>query len=64
MPSSVIKYIAYNEDERTLKITFQTGAVYSYYNVPPALHFGLTAARSKGRYFNRMIAGRFPFKRL
>ena len=64
MPSSVIRHIAYNESGHTLKITFQTGAVYVYYHVPPAVHLALLSARSKGRYFNRFIAGQFPFKRL
>jgi len=64
MPSSVIRYIAYDKNERTLKITFQTGAVYVYYNVPQAVHLGLMAAQSKGRYFNRFIVGQFPFKQL
>lgn len=64
MPSTVIRHIAYNEADNTLKITFQTGAVYVYYHVPPSAHIGLRAARSKGRYFNRFIAGQFSFKRL
>jgi len=64
MPSTVIKHIAYNDDENTLKITFQTGAVYAYYHVPFSVHAGLMAARSKGRYFNRYIVGQFSFRRL
>ncbi|MGV3762232.1 KTSC domain-containing protein [Parapedobacter sp.] len=31
---------------------------------PPSVHAGLMGARSKGRYFNRSIVGRFVFKRL
>lgn len=64
MPSTVIKHIDYNDDENTLKITFQTGAVYAYYHVPLLVHAGLMAARSKGRYFNRCIFGQFSFRRL
>src|SRR3546814_13308186 len=59
MPSSVIRYIDYNEGENALTVTFQTGAVYVYYNVPPSVHVGLVTARSKGRYFNRVIASQF-----
>ncbi|MGK6352625.1 KTSC domain-containing protein [Parapedobacter sp. DT-150] len=64
MPSSVVKHIEYNEDSNTLKITFQTGAVYTYYEVPASVHIGLRQARSKGRYFNKYISGQFPFQRL
>ncbi len=64
MPSTVIKEIVYNEETRRLKITFQTGAIYTYADVPEAVYVGLRQARSKGGYFNAQIAGVFPFKRI
>ncbi len=64
MPSSVIKYMEYQEDSHTLKIIFQTGAVYNYYDVPESVYIGLRQARSKGRYLNRQIVGQFRFRRL
>jgi hypothetical protein len=64
MPSSVIKYMEYQEDSNTLKITFQTGAVYHYYDVPESVYIGLRQARSKGRYLSAQIVGQFPYKRL
>lgn len=64
MPSTVIRYIEYNADNRVLRITFQTGAVYAYYDVPASTHIGLMKAWSKGRYFNDHISGHFQFKRL
>lgn len=54
----------YKAETRLLKIIFQTGAVYQYFNVPEAVYFGLRQARSKGRYFNKYISGVFSFERL
>ena len=53
----------YQEDSSTLKVTFQTGAVYDYYDVPESVYIGLRQARSKGRYLNTQIVGQFPFRR-
>ncbi|GGC25114.1 KTSC domain-containing protein [Parapedobacter defluvii] len=64
MPSSVIKYMDYKAETHVLKIIFQTGAVYRYFDVPEAVYVGLRQARSKGRYFNKHISGVFPFERL
>jgi len=64
MPSSVIKYMDYKEETHLLKITFQTGAVYQYFEVPETVYVGLRQARSKGRYFNKHISGVFSFERL
>lgn len=64
MPSSVIKYMDYQEETHRLKIVFQTGAVYQYFKVPEAVYVGFRQARSKGRYFNKHISGVFPFERL
>ncbi|SEL78995.1 KTSC domain-containing protein [Parapedobacter koreensis] len=54
----------YNEGNSILKITFQTGAVYLYYDVPEMIYIGLRQARSKGKYFNRYIAQQYPFDRV
>lgn len=54
----------YEKAKQLLKITFQTGAVYMYYDVPEQVYERLRHARSKGRYFNKYISGVFPFERL
>ncbi|WP_436410340.1 KTSC domain-containing protein [Parapedobacter flavus] len=35
------QHVAYNENDNTLKITFQTGALYAHYDVVPSVHLGL-----------------------
>ncbi|RZL36701.1 MAG: KTSC domain-containing protein [Pedobacter sp.] len=64
MPSSVINFFSYDEKSSTLKITFVTGMVYCYQNVPKKTFEMLKIAGSKGRYFNHYIKDKFKFKKL
>ena len=40
---------------QVLEVEFQSGAIYQYLDVRPAIHKELMAAASKGRYFNSEI---------
>ncbi len=64
MPSSVIQYFNYDEKMQRLKITFVTGTVYQYLNVPENTYRLFKAAGSKGRYFNHYIKDKFKFKKI
>jgi nitrous oxide reductase accessory protein NosL len=64
MPSSVIARFDYDEAARALTVTFTTGRVYRYADVPPALVAAMRAATSKGGFFNRRIRDRFAYVRL
>jgi len=55
MPSSVIRDFDYDEVRRALEITFVSGKVYRYSDVPPELFAEFEMARSKGEFFNRHI---------
>ena len=46
MPSSVIRQFSYDEPHRRLRITFTSGDVYDYLDVPPMIFEGLRAAAS------------------
>jgi len=63
MPSTVIRAHWYSARRRELTILFQTGKAYIYLDVPEEVHAGMTAASSKGEYFNQAIRGRFTFVR-
>jgi hypothetical protein len=63
MPSTVIRAHWYSARRRELTILFQTGKAYTYLEVPEEVHAGMTAASSKGEYFNQAIRGRFAFVR-
>lgn len=64
MPSSVIRAFDYDASARRLKVTFVTGKLYIYLDVPQDIADALRAARSKGEYFNRAIRDHFRFERL
>ncbi|MFA6277703.1 MAG: KTSC domain-containing protein [Pedobacter sp.] len=63
MPSSVIQHFEYNDKSKTLRITFVTGMVYHYKNVPEKVYQLFKIAGSKGRYFNHYIKDKFKFKK-
>jgi hypothetical protein len=49
--SSTLKTIGYDAAAKILEITFNSGAVYEYDNVPKETADGLLNATSKGGYF-------------
>ena len=64
MPSSVIRAFDYDAQARRLRVTFVTGKLYAYLDVPQDIADALRAARSKGEYFNIAIRDQFQFERL
>ena len=64
MPSSVIDRWTYDEAARRLVVTFVSGDVYAYLDVPPLEAGGLRVAASKGRFFAERIRDRFAFERV
>jgi hypothetical protein len=61
MPSSVIRRFDYDEPGRRLHVTFQSGDLYDYFEVPPELPKRWKAATSKGRFFAEHIRDRYPY---
>lgn len=49
MPSTVIRDFSYNVATRQLVVTFVTGRIYAYADVPPDVHNAFRASGSKGR---------------
>ena len=64
MPSTVIRGWSYDADRRRLTITFVSGDVYAYLDVPPLEAEGLRVAASRGRFFAERIRDRFAFERV
>jgi len=59
--STTLAMVAYDNDRELLQLEFRSRAIYQYFGVPAAMHAALLRAPSKGKYFNRVIRGRFPF---
>ncbi|MDP3370812.1 MAG: KTSC domain-containing protein [Brevundimonas sp.] len=64
MPSSVIRQFSYDEPRSRLRVTFTSGDVYDYLDVPPMIFDELKAAASKGRFFSARIRDRYTFERI
>ena len=64
MPSSVILHASYNKYTAILKITFVSGLVYEYKNVPEKIYNAMITSASKGIYFNRHIKGQYEFNKV
>jgi hypothetical protein len=62
MPSSVIRRFSYDERERRLRVTFTSGDVYDYFDVPPDLPVERRAAFSKGAFFAERVRDRFDYR--
>jgi hypothetical protein len=64
MPSTVIRDLSYNVATRQLVVTFVTGRVYAYAEVPPDVHSAFRASGSKGRFFNQEIRDHYDCREI
>jgi lysyl-tRNA synthetase class 2 len=63
MPSTVIRSFRYLADRRKLEVTFRSGRVYAYLDVPLGTAKAMRAASSKGEFFNAHVRDVFAFER-
>ena len=56
--------VGYDEDSRVLRIRFQKGEIYDYYNVPEFVYQALLEAASKGSYHYDNIRGVYTYNRV
>ena len=64
MPSSVISSFTYEPERRRLIVTFVTGRVYEYADVPAGVAANFRASFSKGVFFNEHIRENFAFREI
>jgi lysyl-tRNA synthetase class 2 len=64
MPSTAIADIDYDLGREKLTVTFVTGRVYEYFNVPFDVAGAFERAESKGAFFNRHIRDRYRFREI
>lgn len=64
MPSSVIAETHYDRQSERLTVTFVTGRVYEYVEVPAEVAASFQSAFSKGTFFNGYIRDRYDFREL
>ncbi len=57
--SSAIRSIGYDEDNSTLEIEFNSGAVWQYFDFPESLWYEFEASDSQGKFFYREIKNQY-----
>ncbi len=62
--SSDLAAVGYDAATSTLRISFNSGGLYEYYNVPSHIHQGLMSAPSHGKYFHQHIKDVYAYNRL
>jgi hypothetical protein len=61
MPSEVIEAFQYDEQSRTLFITFKSGELYAYDAVEPETYAAMRRSISRGRFFMKHVRGRYAY---
>ena len=56
--SSNVAGIGYDPETKLLEVEYNSGAIYHYHDVEPALHLGLSHAGSPGGYISDRIKGK------
>jgi hypothetical protein len=64
MPSTAIADIEYELDRERLTVTFVTGRIYEYFDVPVEVVASFQSAFSKGTFFNSYIRDRYDFREI
>ncbi len=64
MPSTVIRRIDYDGKSREMAVTFVSGDVYCYSEVPAQAYEAFRGAFSKGRHFAAHVRDRYPCRRI
>jgi hypothetical protein len=64
MPSTAIANLKYDGSRERLVVTFVTGRIYEYVDVPAEVAASFQSAFSKGTFFNSYIRDRYDFREL
>jgi hypothetical protein len=59
MPSTVIRSFIHISQTNILRITFVTGTIYDYLDVPVETYEAMKASFAKGIFFNENIKGKY-----
>jgi hypothetical protein len=62
--STAVKAIAYSARDRVLDVTFVSGHLYRYFDVPAEVYDRFRDAESAGHFLHAEILDRYDFERL
>jgi hypothetical protein len=57
--STAISSASYDDETKTLEVSFTSGQTYTFQNVPVEIFEGLISAPSAGKYYHSQIKGQF-----
>ncbi len=57
--SSAFAAVGYSKRLHALEIEFRDGLIYRYLEVPPPIYRELISARSKARFYNKQVRGKY-----
>jgi len=64
MPSNAVADIRYDHARERLIVTFVTGCVYEYVDVPVEVAASFQSSFSKGTFFNTYVRDRYDFREI
>jgi len=64
MSSTAVADLDYDQARERLTVTFVTGRIYEYIDVPPEVAASFQSAYSKGSFFNGYVRDRYDFREL
>lgn len=62
--SKGIKWIRYDERNRTLDVAYARSGEYRYFEVEPEIYAWLSKIKSKGKFINRLVKEKYRYERL
>ncbi len=64
MPSTVIAHYSYDPETMLLTVTFVSGTVYEYLDVPEEMYIQMKSSFSKGIFLNKYIKNAYSYRKL
>jgi len=62
--SSNLKSAKYDTESKDMIVTFNSGAIYEYNNVPWEMFTKFRMAKSQGKYFNENISRKYNYTKV
>lgn len=63
MPSKVIRFYHYDEEQKILTIGFVSGSKYQYMDIPAEVYARFRGAYSKGHFFSQNIRDIYKYNK-
>lgn len=62
--STNLKKSEYDTETKKMIVTFNSGSVYEYYEIPHQMYTQFRMSESQGKFFNSKIAKTFKYKKI